>query len=221
MAIDYLNYGVQDTRTFCEVFPSDEEFADWYEHCGLPQRLRTGEDYANYGIKTIYALLISNYANDHIASYDENRFKFQVMQIIYEAGPAWQRAMVIQDKLLDMSDEQIHKGSHMDSTNKGLWSHFDKTINNHAEHPDTEPSDTTITELPYISDQRVQNNNGQSSADGEQHTTWTKDNVKGLIELLYSLDDTLVSRFLLRFKKLFIKIVIDNKPPIVFGTENY
>lgn len=202
MAIDAYGYVNADTRTFSEIFPSYVEFADFYNNCGIPCRLMSkivdGVDiYANYGINAIYALLISNYANDHIASYDENRFMLMVMSIIYEAGPAWQRAMEIQDRFLKMDDKIILSGS--------------KAVYNHAMHPDTEPkvnstAGTLFDEpLPFISDQNT--------------ASWTKDNVKGLIEVLYALDDTLCTRFVARFKRLFKKVSY-NRPPLLFGTNN-
>ena len=216
MAIEAYNYNMMDTRTFAEIFPSDEEFEDFYEDCGIPQRLLTGQKYTNYGIRAIYALLIANYANDHIASYDENRFKLKVMQIIFEAAPAWQRAMAVQDELLNMSDANIHKGSKMEGRHYVRWDKSGKSINNDAQHPDTEPSTNTDEELPYISSQRVSKDTGWTTDDGSQSTEWTKDNLQGLVELLYALDDTLVSRFVYRFKGLFVKVACNSQPPLIF-----
>ena len=197
MDFDAYSYVNADTRTFSEIFPSYAEFADFYNTCGIPKRLMTDNKYDKFDINAIYALLIANYANDHIASYDENRFKLMVMSIIYEAGPAWQRAMEIQDRFLTMNDKIIYSGS--------------KAVYNHAMHPDTEPNTTSDAgtlfnePLPFISDQNT--------------ASWTKDNVKGLIEVLYALDDTLCTRFVARFKRLFKKVSY-NRPPLLFeGTE--
>lgn len=248
--IEHLNFRGADTRTFAEIFPSDTEFASYYSTCGAPTRLLTGVNadginYDNYGIEAIYFLLISNYANDHIASYDENRFKLQVMQIIYEAGPAWQKAMGVQEKLMNMSVNDLHRGSQVIHTQVGRWekendgnrdsegSSNGKDIANHALHPDTEPTTAYTEELPYISDQTVNKGNaskeqhdilhdeGFSTADVRNTTTWDKDNVKGYIELLYALDDTLCSRFIYRFKKLFQKIPYNNRPPLVYVEDDY
>lgn len=248
--IEHLNYRGYDTRTFAEIFPSDEDFADFYENCGAPQRLLTGTgddgiDYDQYGIAAIYFLLVSNYANDHIASYDENRFKLQVMQIIYEAGPAWQKAMGVQEKLLNMGPNDILRGSKAQYKHNGTWGKNNTTstngrtttngkdILNHAQHPDTAPQSASApyNELPYISDQQAHKNDstvdvvngiteaGTSTVNEGNTAEWTKDTVKGWVELLYSLDDTLCSRFIYRFKKLFQKVAFPNRPPLMFRTE--
>ena len=225
--LDYTNY---DTRTFSEIFPTDVSFEKFYNECGLPTRLLTSTteyDYTNYGIKTIYALLIAEYANDHISMYDENRFKFKVMSLIYEAGPAWQRAMAIQDKLLQMGDSLIFKGSQQRSDHYVMWDKNGESITNRAAHPEggapNPPYDATTgkaKKLTYIGEQAVNQDTGKTTDDGWQTMNWTKDNVKGLVELLYSLDDTACSRFIYRFKKLFQKVAYQNRPPFQYGVNN-
>lgn len=241
--IDHLNYRGFDTRTFAEIFPSDDDFADYYQNCGAPTRLLTGTnadgiDYDNYGIKAIYFLLIANYANNHIASYDENRFKLEVMQIIYEAGPAWQKAMGIQEKLLNLTTQDIFRGSKATHKAEGKWTKGERHLQNRAQHPDSEPnSSDSVTpaepshtdpdkdyptfpaELTYVGEQNSGYDKGISTADTTNTSEWTKDTVKGWVELLYSLDDTLCSRFIYRFKKLFVKVTYPNRPPLMYRTE--
>lgn len=129
----------KNTKTFQEVFPTPESFAECYTTCGIPCKLQEDGEFADCNIKTVYYMLNANYANHHIDFYDESQFKNQVMTIIFEAGPAWQKAMSVQKKLLEFTVEEEDK-------------------------------------------QRE---------------------IKRLVELLYSLDDTLISRFVYRFKKLF------------------
>lgn len=243
MELDYLNYKGFDTRTFGEIFPSETEFAAFYNSLNW-KSLRTTGDFAKYGIDTIYFLLASEYCNEHIASYDENKFKLQVMRIIYEAGPAWQKAMVVNEKLIDMQDTDVHRGSKLESNSSGnvdrsatsdgnaTNSANGKTITNNAEHPDVTPNTNTDTELPYISNQQVNKANktdqmidhraseDHSQSRGANTQVWTKDNIKGWVELLMSIDDTICSRFIYRFKKLFTKFTFGNKPPLMFGVPN-
>lgn len=243
MTIDHLNYRGYDTRTFAEIFPSDVDFKYYYEHCGAPQRLLTGLNadginYDEYGIEAIYFLLISNYANDHIASYDENRFKLQVMQIIYEAGPAWQKAMGVQEKLLNLTTQDIFRGSKATYKSVGKLTNGERNLINKAAHPDSEPnSNDSVTpaepshedpdkdyptfpaELTYVGEQNTGYRKGISTTDTTNTSEWTKDTVKGWVELLYSLDDNLCSRFVYRFKKLFQKVAFPNRPPLMYRTE--
>ena len=243
MELDYLNYKGFDTRTFGEIFPSETEFAAFYNSLNWKSLRDTG-DFAKYGIDVIYFLLASEYCNEHIASYDENKFKLQVMRIIYEAGPAWQKAMVVNEKLIDMQDADIHKGSRLESRSSGNVDRAattdgnatnttnGKNIVNNAEHPDATPSTSSLEELEYISSQQVNNTNktdqiydhrfseDHSQSAGSNTQIWTKDNIKGWVELLMSIDDTICSRFIYRFKKLFTKFTMANKPPLMFAIED-
>lgn len=248
--IDHLIFQGYDTRTFAEIFPSDEDFSDYYENCGAPNRLLTGTaqdgiNYDNYGIEAIYFLLIANYANSHIVSYDENRFKLQVMQIIYDAGPAWQKAMGVQEKLLEMGPNDIMKGSHALYTHNGNWGRGNTSsrnsssnsssedITNQANHPDTagQSASNPYAKLPYISSQqqdKTTNNNtsndnvidtGYSNVDESNTAQWTKDTVKGWMELYQSLEDDICGKFIDRFKKLFVKVGASNVPPLTYVTD--
>lgn len=187
-------YGNFRTRMFAEIFPDVDEFKDFYDDCGVPDVLlgdgTENDPYANYDINAIYFLLISYYANSHICSSDENRFKLQLMSIIYEAAPVWQREMVLQDKILKLSDDDVLKGA--------------KAIYNHAMHPDTAPSTGRLTELEYIDDQNT--------------TNWQKEKAKGYAEAKDLLDPNICSRFMAKFKKLFITISYPDWP-LLYATE--
>lgn len=248
--IDHLSFQGYDTRTFAEIFPSDTNFAEYYNNCGAPTRLMTGVgadgiDYSKYNINAIYFLLISNFANSHIASYDENRFKLQVMSIIYESGPAWQKAMGVQEKLLEMGPNEIMRGSHALYTHNGNWGRGNTSsrnsssnsssedITNQANHPDTagQSASNPYAKLPYISSQqqdKVNNNNtsndnvidtGYSNVNEKNTAQWTKDTVKGWVELLTSIDEDLCKSFIEKFKKLFVKVGLSNRPPLMYVTE--
>ena len=242
MNIDHLNYRGFDTRTFAEIFPSDTDFADYYDGCGFPKRLLTGTidgiDYSKYDIKAIYALLISNFANSHILAYDENRFALKVMQIIYDAGPIWQKAMGVQEKLLDMAADDILQGSKSVYRHDGKWTKGNRQLQNRAQHPDSEPgSGDSVTptepthedpdmdyptfpaELTYVSDQTTHYDKGISTVGEDNTATWTKDNIKAWNEFLMTLDDSISERFIDKFRGLFQVVIWPNRPPLMYRTE--
>ena len=145
-----------NTRTFAEVYhepidPVDDSRTDFtyfqwfYDNCGVPDRLLTSTSpdttYDNYQLDTIYFLLMSRFANDHIKISDEQRFKLEVCSRIMQYAPQWQRLMALQDKMLKLTDDDLKYGH--------------TTIYNHAMHPDTDPTTQTIDELDYIDDQNV------------------------------------------------------------------
>lgn len=99
-------YFQKRTRTFAEIMADPQDpnpeaegktgytyFAWWIGHCGIPQRLLVDEqgstDYTNYSLQTIYYLLMSRYANSHIKSSDEARFKLDMASIIFQHGAEW------------------------------------------------------------------------------------------------------------------------------------
>lgn len=182
-----------ETRTFQEVwenpFPIEEVtgydyFKKFYEECGVPDRLKaTGK----YTLQTIYFLLMSEFANNHYLSYDENRFKLQVMSTIMQYGPQWQKLMEAQDKLIALTDNELEMGT--------------TAIHNHAMHPDTAPTTQTLTELQYIDDQNV--------------SKYTRDKLEGQMRLIDALDDTATKRFINMFRPLFNIVVFGDKPLII------
>lgn len=172
-------YGNFRTRTFAEIFPSSDEFAEFYEDCGIPTKLLSGTDYEDYSIETIYALLVSHYANNCIKSSDENRFKLELMTIIFQYGAIWQKEMATQDKILNLTDEELLVGS--------------KAIYNQARNPSTVPSTGSLQELTYI--------------DNQNTTQYAKAKGEGYASLSAYLDPNITRRFMDKFKKLFIIVL--------------
>ena len=179
-----------NTRTWAEIYhdpydlnlteeKTDYLYFEWfYNNCGVPNRLLGGVDYIKYGLEAIYFILTSRFANDHIKISDEQRFKLEVCSRIMQYGPQWQRMMVLQDKLLNLSDEDLVLGH--------------TTIHNHAMHPDTEPSDQTLEELQYIDDQNV--------------TKYKRDGIDAYSRLIPWLEDKATTEFLKHFENLFVVV---------------
>ena len=126
MNIEQYNglFGQYFTPTFSEMFPSYEDFyAEWLESPFAHQEINQIPDkYLALG----YYLLLARYGNSSIASRDDVQFKLKTFSIFFTHGPAWVRRLEIQDKIHNLTEEEIISGS--------------KVINNQALNPGTEPS---------------------------------------------------------------------------------
>ena len=171
-------YGNFRTRTFSNIFTEYQDFEKDYVGCGIPTTL------SNDNLKTLYYLLYARYGNSNISSSDETQFKYKVFSTIFMYGPAWQKRLDIQKKLVNLTDEEIVKGA--------------TAIYNTALNPETQPSTQDLEELNYINSQNT--------------TKYKKSKIEGyaLLEELIKTDVT--ERFIGQFKKLFITIVEPNLP---------
>lgn len=184
-------YGNFRTRTLAEIFPDASTFGQFYTDCGIPTKLLAGEEYVPYNISTIYALLISNFASNHIKASDENRFKLQLMTIIFQYGAIWQKEMVMNDKILALTDEEILAGS--------------KAVYNSARNPGIQPSTSALQELTYI--------------DNQNTTNYAKAKAEGYSTLSAYLDGNITKRFMDKFKNLFI-VVNYPEYPLLYEEED-
>lgn len=129
-------FGNYMTKSFSDIWSTADKF---YQDCstsGIPLKLN------EENTKTLFYLLYSRYGNDHIASTDENRFKYSVYRIIYSEGGTWQKQVNIQESLRALTEEEIMKGSIQ--------------IYNNAQNPGTKP---TTDILDGINAQNVTYNN--------------------------------------------------------------
>lgn len=165
---DFL-YGNYRTRTFANIFTSESAFSAAAHEAGIPVLIKESS------LKTLYYLLYARYANEHIASSDENRFQYQLFSIIFSKGPTWEKRLEIQDKLRNLSEDELIQGS--------------KAIYNTALNPGTAPSTDTLEELSYINQQNT--------------TKYRKTKLEGYTLLLNLLDTDVTSEFIDSFKKLF------------------
>lgn len=171
-------YGNYRQVKFTDVFPDLETFQTEYQNAKIAQRISIPN------VSTLYYLLYARYGNSTIASSDTNQFKYKLWTIIFSYGPAWEKRIEIQDKLLALTDDEIQKGN--------------TTIYNHAFNPSTAPSTETLEELQYINDQTT-----QKSKRGKMDA----------YAYLWDLIDTdVTTEFLNRFQPLFLKIVEPELP---------
>lgn len=124
------------TKTFVECYPNKAAFVT---------ETQSGEYFpkaiteASAGV--LYYLLMAKYANNPIANEDENVFRIKLESIVFQFGGAWEKKLDIQKRLLELTDEDIEKGSTM--------------VYNHAMNPDSAPVNDTLEALGYINDQNT------------------------------------------------------------------
>lgn len=126
-----------DTILFTDVYADVASFTNDYNNVGIPTTIQTNS------VSTLYYLLYAKYGNSPIANYDVNQFKYKLFSIIFQYGPAWEKRLEIQNKLRNLTDDELIKGS--------------KAIYNHANNPSVSPSTATLEELDYINDQSTTN----------------------------------------------------------------
>ena len=172
------------TRTFCDIFPDENTFNTEYAASAITMSLTATNK------KALYYLLYARYGNSHIASSDENQFKYKMWAIIYMYGPNWEKELALQATFRNMTEAQLVQGA--------------KTIFNHAHNPGTAPTTSTLEELTYIDNQNTAN--------------YKKSNLDAyyLLEGLLKADVT--EAFLKKFESLFIRFV-SPEPPIIYVSE--
>lgn len=62
---------------------------------------------------TLYYLLWARYASNHIRSDYPQQWKMKIMMTVFEYGPTWSKRLEIQEKVRNMSDDEIQKGTIM------------------------------------------------------------------------------------------------------------
>ena len=176
-------YGNYRTRKFADIWPSVDVFLKDYQESAIPQKLKTAD------ATTLYYLLYARYGNSSIANSDENQFKYKVFSTIYIGGATWAKKQEIQDKLREMTEDEILAGS--------------KAINNHAYNPQTAPTTDTVEELDYINEQNT--------------TKYKKSKLDGYAMLWAILNDGVTEKFLREFRYHFL-VVVEPQLPLWYVT---
>lgn len=169
---------------FTDVWGDAPTFVSEYNSSGIETTI------SDTTATTLYYLLYSRYGNNVIASSDTNRFKYDVWATIFSYGPTWEKRLEIQEKLRDLTDDDLFAGA--------------TQIYNHAYNPGTAPSTNYIDELPAINEQNT-----------SKHK---KDKMSGYAMLISLLETDVTERFLDKFKKLFLNVV-QPELPLWYATE--
>lgn len=171
-------YGNYRTRKFTDIYEEVDAFKNDYNNCGIPTTI------SEASVETLFYLLYARYGNSHIASSDENQFKYKIFSLIFVEGLAWQKKLEIQQSIAQMDLDAIKKGS--------------KQVYNHSYNPGTEPSTDELNILPTVNDQNV--------------TLYERSDLDAYSYVLGLLDTDVTSSFLNRFKNLFLTVVEPQRP---------
>lgn len=177
-------YGNYRTRKFADIWPSADAFIQDYQASAIPQKLKVAD------ATTLYYLLYARYGNSSIANSDENQFKYKIFSTIYIGGATWAKKQEIQDKLREMTEDEILAGT--------------KAINNHAFNPQTAPTTNTVDELEYINEQNT--------------TKYKKSKLDGYALLWAILNDGVTETFLREFRYHFL-VVVEPQLPLWYVTD--
>lgn len=176
-------YGNYRQVKFTDVYPDATTFVNDYTSSAIPTTI------SNDTATTLYYLLYSRYGNSVIASSDTNRFKYDLFATIFSYAPTWEKRLDVQEKLRDLSDEELITGQ--------------ATINNHSYNPSTAPSTNSLDELTTINEQVTQKGK--------------RDKLTAYTELLRALWTDVTEQFLDKFQKLFL-IILQPEIPLWYAT---
>lgn len=161
-------YGSYRTRTFTEIFPNLDAFLNEYKDAAITPSI--SDDSA----KMLYYILYARYGNSHIASSDENQFKYSVWSTIFMYGPTWEKRLSVQKIIRELSEEEIIRGG--------------RAIYNHSYNPSSAPSTAALEELPTINDQNT--------------TNYKKSKLEAYSYLVSMLETDVTEEFIEQFKKI-------------------
>ena len=178
---EHTDYGSSRTRSFTQIFPTVEEFTAFYNDCGIPPIFLESTS-----ISTLYYLICAYYANSTIASSDEERFRYNVMSIIFQYGGTWEKELSIQKYLREIN---LAEDEWLDSI---------KSVQNISMNPATDPAADSFKTLDTINQQNM--------------NLQRKGRMEGLAILTTLLQDDVSGRFLSKFKRLFRSIVSPQRP---------
>lgn len=171
-------YGNFRTRTLSQILPTYNDFETIFDDSPFAGSI------SDKGLKMTYYLLMAEYANSAIASSDEDRFKLQVCSLIFQYGPAWETKLQIQEKIKNLKEDEILRGS--------------EATYNQAAHPGNEPS--------VSSDEIIQ------GIDNQTRQIYKKSKMEAYMIQYESVKDNMTKSYISRFKDLFLKIVQPELP---------
>lgn len=176
--------------TFAQVWPSQKAFLDDY-NVDNGFLVMPNAPVTENALKTLYFLLYARYGNTPIVNSDVNQWKFKIFSIIFSYGPAWEKKVQIQKKIIELSENDILIGA--------------RQIYNHAANPSTAPKTSDLTELEYIND---------------QNTALHKKSKLEAYSILWEMIHTNhTEEFLTRFKDCFSKFVDSTPVPFYIYDE--
>jgi len=191
-----------NTMLLTEIWEDSEEFKTEYLASGLApdgQRLHTSDDvkavengtniYYNDYVEILYGLLYAKFGGTPIANLTVNQFKYKLFSIIYKYGPTWEKKIELQEKLRELSEDDLLQGS--------------KAIHNHAFGDATAPGTSTLEETAYINDQNT--------------TNYKRSKIEGYSILWEALSTDVTENFLRQFQVCFKRVVAPEFGPRIIS----
>ncbi len=182
------------TNIFTDIYPDATTFISDYKNNGIPYQYTVGtttyQTLTDTNVEALFYLLYARYGNSPLANRDITQFKYKLFSIIFQYGPAWQKELEVQRKIMNLSEDDIRLGS--------------KAIYNQALNPQTEPSTAALSELTYINQQNT--------------TNYKKSPLEGYAILMELLKKDVTEEFINKFGRCFKKFV-SNERPIIYVTE--
>lgn len=179
-----MRYGTFRYRKFNEIFTNVNDFIEVYNDSNIPKVLPVEGSEYGADVTTLYYMLYARYANSPIASSDETQFVARLLLTIFQYAPTWSKRLELQNKLRNLTDEDLLKGG--------------KAFYNHALNPSTAPVNDTTEALPKIDDQSV--------------TSYLKSKMEGYSILASLLETDVTREFLDQFEVLFNPLVMPDNP---------
>lgn len=201
MSINTEMFPRYDTKLFTEIYDNAVDFVTDYKNSGLydattggtPSVTHLNNSLSDANATLLFYLLYSKYGNNPIANYDVNQFKYKMWAIIFQYGPTWAKKLDIQNKLRELTDDEIRLGS--------------KAIYNHAFNPSTDPSTGSLEELIAINEQNT--------------TNFKKSKIEGYASLWNMITSDVTETFIKKFEKLFKQFVTPEKTWIYVTETDY
>ena len=176
--------GLNATQTFADIYPDSDTFLNEYN--------ATSETFKNpfpdvfngdiSKVVLLWSLLTSRYMNSSIANFDETQFKYRLFSTIWQFAPAWQKKLDLQEKIRNLTEDEIVTGS--------------KTISDHAFNPSTEVEGGPNPDSGIIETINEQNK-----------VRFVKSKLEGYSSLWDILRNDVTNDFLAKFKTLFTIVV--------------
>ena len=171
-------YGAYDSPKLTDIYPDVDTFLADYNSVGIPTTI------TQQNATTLYYMLYAKYANSHIAGSDRTRWKYDLFSIVFSYGPTWEVRLKIQNKLINLTEEEILQGS--------------KAIYNVASAPGNVPSTAALEEIQGI--------------DSQNTTNYKRDKMTAYLNWYESIRTEVTERFIAVFRRLFQQILQPQRP---------
>lgn len=175
-----------NTMTYTDIWETPEAFYADFQNSFASNSISVESS------RVLANLLYAQYGNSPIANRDVNQFKAKVWSVIYSYGPAWEKRLDIQKKLIGLNEEDIRLGS--------------KSINNIAQNPTQLATTAGLNEVVEIT---------QQSSQG-----FTKSKLDAYAQLYELIVTDVTTEFIDKFKHCFKTLVLPENPILYVDDED-